>query len=171
MAIYIVDAKATKRRMVISVLQRRGIENYREFETGTAAWEAIVKQPPTFLILGEGLPDIESVALARRVRGTEATKHLAIVLISDRNEQEYVLGALESGVDDYLLTPFDSSVLVEKAHAAKERTVVRHEQAERIRRFEEQAMHAHSDEAPIHLDDSIASAAERLPLRRRSERV
>jgi len=60
---------------------------------------------PDAVVVDAGLPDMDGVALCRRLRS--AGNHVPVLMIGGRASTENCIDGLEAGADDYLPTPFD----------------------------------------------------------------
>lgn len=90
------------RRFLRATLSSRG---YRLVETGTGE-EGIslaASQRPDLIILDLGLPDIDGLVVAKRIREWAATP---ILVLSARGQERDKVAALDAGADDYVTKPF-----------------------------------------------------------------
>ena len=76
--------------------------------TGKEMLACIDSEAIDLVLLDLGLPDEDSLVLARQVR---ARSSLPIIVVTARKEQKDRLAALEIGADDYLTKPFDPEEL------------------------------------------------------------
>ncbi len=90
---------------------------YRVVEARSGA-EALVEastRGPDLVLLDLGLPDLDGVAVARRIREWSA---LPIVVISARGQERDKVEALDAGADDYLTKPFGTEELLARMRVA-----------------------------------------------------
>ena len=73
---------------------------------------------PDLVILDLGLPDIDGVEVARRLREWSA---LPIIVVSARGKEQDKVVALDAGADDYLTKPFGVGELLARVRAALRR--------------------------------------------------
>lgn len=67
---------------------------------------------PCQLILSDlMMPRVDGYQLVERLKSTDATRHLPIIMLTARADARDKLKALRLGVDDYLLKPFDEAEL------------------------------------------------------------
>lgn len=100
-----------------SLSRALGLEGFRPrtADGGLAALNAIRRQPPDIMVLDIGMPDVDGVAVTRRVR---ADGHdLPICILSARDEVADRVAGLEAGADDYVVKPFALEELVARLHA------------------------------------------------------
>ena len=70
---------------------------------------------PDLIILDLGLPDIDGVEVARRLREWSA---IPIVIVSARGKEQDKVVALDAGADDYLTKPFGVGELLARVRVA-----------------------------------------------------
>ena len=85
--------------------------------SGRDALQAIAARPPDLLILDLMLPQVDGLEICRRVRASEATAGLPIIMLTARAEESDRIVGLELGADDYLAKPFSPSELVARVRA------------------------------------------------------
>ncbi len=83
--------------------------------TGAGAAEALRLNPYDLVVLDLGLPDVDGLALCRRLRA-EGTGARVLVLTA-RDTLSDKVGGLDAGADDYLTKPFDFPELTARVRA------------------------------------------------------
>ena len=77
------------------------------FAESPRALEAILAHPPDLVVSDIMMPELDGIALARRVREDPRTSQVPVVLLSAREEVEAKLAGFGAGADDYVHKPFD----------------------------------------------------------------
>jgi two-component system, OmpR family, KDP operon response regulator KdpE len=95
-------------------------ENYRvaEASTAEAGLRLAVQQPPDFVILDLGLPDLDGQEVLRRLREWLTAP---VIVLTARDQEQQKVEALDAGADDYVTKPFGVGELL-----ARIRTALRH---------------------------------------------
>ena len=103
------------RRLLRVCLEANG---YRVLEaaTGTEGIAEAAQHPPDVVILDLGLPDMEGVAVLKRLR---EWSRVPVVVLSVRDREEDKIAALDSGADDYVTKPFSSGELLARLRVAQ----------------------------------------------------
>ena len=114
-----IDDEVQMRRLIRACLERNGYE-VLEAATGEDGIAAAIDSQPGVIILDLGLPDMDGMAVLRRLR--EWSKVPVIVLSVRDRDSDKVL-ALDSGANDYLSKPFSTNELL-----ARLRVVQRYQQ-------------------------------------------
>ena len=102
--------------LVARYLDKAGFTTARA-ASGRDALQAIARQPPDLLILDLMLPQVDGLEICRRVRASEATAGLPIIMLTARSDESDRIVGLELGADDYLAKPFSPGELVARVRA------------------------------------------------------
>jgi len=107
-------------------LRREGFRTARA-TTGAEALEAARTLQPSLIILDLMLPDIQGTEVCRRMRASEATREVPIIMLTARGEEIDRVVGFEVGADDYVVKA-DFSV---RELVLRVRAVLRRRRAER----------------------------------------
>lgn len=116
--IYLIEDQADLRDLVARSLADYGYA-VQGFATGQEALNAIQAQAPDLCLIDLGLPDMDGMAVMRRL-GDE--RSFGIIILTGRGGvSDRVLG-LELGADDYVVKPFEPRELVARVSSVLRRT-------------------------------------------------
>ena len=115
--ILVVEDDSTVRNLITTTLKSN---EYRFITapTGEAAIAAATSQQPDILFLDLGLPDMDGIAIIKRIR---SWSQMPIIVISARSEDADKVAALDAGADDYLTKPFSVTELLARLRVAQRR--------------------------------------------------
>src|SRR5438128_10458415 len=97
---------------------------------GKAALATARAAKPDLVVLDLGLPELDGLDVARRLRGES---NVPIVMLTGRSEESDKLVGLELGADDYVTKPFSPKELVARVRAVLRRAEGLRDDAETIR--------------------------------------
>ena len=149
--ILVIDDEAPIRRFLRASLDPKQFTLF-EAEDGESGIRAVAKKSPEVVLLDLGLPDMDGIEVARKLR--EWTE-VPIIVLSARGQEQDKVDALDAGADDYLTKPFGVSELF-----ARIRVALRHTRREEPPdtvieafgvRVDLAARQVHRDGAEVHL--------------------
>ena len=110
----VVEDEKEVRRFLCATLPAHG---YRvvEAHTGHQALVEAGTRSPSLILLDLGLPDIDGVEVARRVREWSP---VPMIVLSARGQERDKVAALDAGADDYLTKPFGVGELLARMRVA-----------------------------------------------------
>lgn len=113
----VIDDERQIRKLLRIVLEEEG---YRvlESETGKQGLSDVALRRPDVVLLDLGLPDIDGLAVLRRLR---EWSHVPVLILSVRDGPEDKVAALDAGADDYVTKPFEAAELLARLRAIQRR--------------------------------------------------
>ena len=115
--ILVVEDDSTVRNLITTTLKSNEYR-FMTAPTGEAAIAAATSQQPDILFLDLGLPDMDGIAIIKRIR---SWSQMPIIVISARSEDADKVAALDAGADDYLTKPFSVTELLARLRVAQRR--------------------------------------------------
>lgn len=86
-----------------------------------SAMQQINDSLPDLILLDWMLPDTPGVEFARRLRASQRTRNIPIIMLTARSEERDKVLGLESGADDYITKPFSPRELMARIRAVLRR--------------------------------------------------
>lgn len=120
MKIMVVDDDRDLVELLDYALRREGYEVAKAFD-GETAIESFGREKPDLVVLDLNLPKLAGFVVLERMR--RADEHVAILILSARQDESDVLRGLQLGADDYISKPFRPKELVARAKAILRRSV------------------------------------------------
>ncbi len=115
--ILVVDDEPQIARMLRTQLTARGYDVVH-MPTGTEGLLAVGDHPPDLVLLDLGLPDMEGIEVARRIREWSS---VPIIFLTVREDERSKVQALDAGGDDYVTKPFGLPELLARIRAVLRR--------------------------------------------------
>jgi len=112
--VLVVDDAATMRRIVRSLLRELGIKNVREAEDGEMAFEDLKRQKADLVVSDWAMPKMTGIELLRAIRQDTALKDTPVLMVTAESKKENIMEAVQAGVNNYIVKPFNSKTLEEK---------------------------------------------------------
>jgi len=111
----IIDDEIQIRRLLRVALEA---ENYQvhEAETGQQGLVEIANHKPAVILLDLGLPDMDGLAVLKRLREWSETP---VLVLSVRDDEAGKVAALDAGAEDYVTKPFSTPELLARLRAAQ----------------------------------------------------
>jgi two-component system KDP operon response regulator KdpE len=115
----VVDDERQIRKLLRIVLEE---DHYRvqECDCGRQGLAEIAARKPDVILLDLGLPDMDGLAVLKRLR---EWSHVPVLVLSVRDGPEDKVAALDAGADDYVTKPFESAELLARLRAIQRRMV------------------------------------------------
>ncbi len=103
--ILILEDQRGFRRVYRDVLEQDGYQ-VLEAANGEEGWEAILTQKPDLVLLDLGLPLLDGFQVLEKIRRSEQTKNIPVIVFSVLGEPRDVKKAIEMGANDYSVKGF-----------------------------------------------------------------
>jgi two-component system chemotaxis response regulator CheY len=114
MRILVVDDFQTMRRIIMNLLKQLGFNNVTEADDGTTAWERLQAETVDMVISDWNMPKMTGIDLLKKVRSNERTKAMPFIMVTAEGKRENVIIAVQAGVSNYIVKPFNAATLKEK---------------------------------------------------------
>ena len=124
MRIVVADDDASQRHYQSALLRRMGYEPLVA-EDGGRALELLQASDAAMMICDVDMPEMDGMALARRVRELELGRYVYVLMITGHHSREDRLAGMEAGADDFMSKPVDASILSLRVKAAER--IIRYE--------------------------------------------
>jgi type IV pilus assembly protein PilB len=104
--ILVVDDNSMVLKTVSQILKA---ENYQteSAENGIEALKAISKHKPDLIVTDLMMPEMDGMALIKKLKSQLATRLIPIIILTAKDEVDSEVRVIEAGADDYLTKPFN----------------------------------------------------------------
>lgn len=116
-SILIVEGDQARRSLLTQLLKQSGYR-VRAISRGDEAIPALEQDPPTLALLNWKLPGLSGLEVCRAIRAHRRLRGLPVILLTERDELEDRLAGIETGVDDYILQPYNDRELLARIRSA-----------------------------------------------------
>ena len=114
MRILVVDDFQTMRRIIINLLRQLGFTNVVEAQDGRIALEKVKDDKIDLVISDWNMPNMTGLEFLKEVRASEQYKDLPFIMVTAEGKKENVIAAVQAGVNNYIVKPFNAATLKEK---------------------------------------------------------
>ena len=112
--ILVVDDSSSLRKMVIASLRVIPGTSFTEASNGLEAIEQLSLQHFDAITLDMNMPDMNGMEVLQFIRTQEFYRHIPVVILTTRSDDNMRNTAAEAGATLYLNKPFDPKILAEK---------------------------------------------------------
>ena len=109
--VLIVDDSPTMRRILVNTVIKAGYPNLQEAEDGRDALAKMMAGKFDLLMTDWNMPNMCGLELVQAVRADANLKGIPILMVTTRNLKEDIIIAIKSGVNGYIVKPFDAKTL------------------------------------------------------------
>lgn len=114
MAVLVVDDASAMRRIMRGILKELGFKNIREVENGQLALDELRRRKVDFVVSDWNMPVMSGIDLLRAIRADENLKTTPVLMVTAEAKQENIIEAVQAGVNNYIVKPFNAQTLQEK---------------------------------------------------------
>lgn len=109
----VVDDSPLIRKIAKQILQKNGFDVI-EAENGKSALEMCKKFNPLGVLLDWEMPVLNGIEFLKQVNKADLNPNPKIIFCTSQNSFENIQKALEYGADEYIMKPFDESLIIQK---------------------------------------------------------
>ena len=110
----VVDDSSTMRRIIKNSLKAIGLDDVVEAENGEGALARLNSEKVDLVITDWNMPVMNGLELVMAMRSTAQLKQMPVLMITTMAEREDILKAMQAGVTNYVVKPFDAATLKKK---------------------------------------------------------
>ena len=114
MRLLVVDDSSTMRRIIRNNLKASGYEDVLEAENGEAALARLTMESVELVITDWNMPVMNGIELVTKMRSLPPFQATPVLMVTTVAEKENILQAMQAGVTNYVVKPFDGATLKQK---------------------------------------------------------
>jgi two-component system, chemotaxis family, chemotaxis protein CheY len=116
-SVLVVDDQQSMRGICKYILTQLGFTSIIEAKSGREALSKLEKQNVDLIISDWNMEDIDGLTLLRVIRKHPRTAGMPFIMATGRSDKEQVKEAISSGVNNYIIKPFDASTMRKRIEA------------------------------------------------------
>ena len=109
----VVDCQRADADSLRATLEKLGFDILHASNSAEAL-SSLAASPPDLILIHLRLPDVDGIELCRRIQLVSDRADIPIVFLSQSDDKELIVRALEAGGMDYLVQPFHKSELLSR---------------------------------------------------------
>jgi two-component system chemotaxis response regulator CheY len=109
----VVDDSRVIRRVACRILAALAFET-EEAADGESALQSCRRKMPDVILLDWQIPNMDGIEFLRTLRGEQGGNNPVVVFCTTENDLFQITEALGAGADDYIMKPFDRSIIESK---------------------------------------------------------
>ena len=135
-------------------------------EDGLSALAQIKKQAPDLVLLDILMPEMDGYEVLECLKSSQDLRHIPVIMISAVDELESVVRCIEKGADDYLIKPFNPTLLKARINACLEKKKLHDEEhrlntklmetLEQLRKAQKELVESKRGEAMLEMAVNVA---------------
>jgi len=110
----VVDDSSTMRRILRNNLKSLGFEDVIEAENGERAFTRLQAESVDIVITDWNMPVMSGLELVAAIRSNPTLKQTPVLMVTTVAEKDEILKAMQAGVTNYVVKPFDAATLKKK---------------------------------------------------------
>lgn len=115
--ILVADDSQTMRIVIRGLLREMGCVNLDEAADGDVALQKVRSNKYDLVVLDNQMPKMHGISLLERVRASEETQHVAIVMVTAELSRGLAIKAAQIGINDLIVKPFSAASFTQRMGA------------------------------------------------------
>jgi sigma-B regulation protein RsbU (phosphoserine phosphatase) len=134
--VLVADANEANREVLSRRLQRQGMK-VDTVADGKQILKLVSKGMFDVILLDVMIPGLDGFSVLQQLKASAETRHVPVIMISERDEMDMVIRCIEAGAEDYLPQPFNPILLRARISACLEKKLLRETDQQHLRTIEE----------------------------------
>jgi sigma-B regulation protein RsbU (phosphoserine phosphatase) len=136
--VLVVDDVADNRDILVRRLGRLGISLVEQATNGREALEAIARQTFDLILLDIMMPEMDGFEVLQNLKAQDKLVDLPVIVISALTDLDPVVRCIELGAEDFILKPFNATLLRARILSTLEKKKLRDAMREELARKQEE---------------------------------
>lgn len=118
--ILVIEDEEDIQELLLYIIRKEGYQA-AAVDSGERGLKAAIRQHPDLIILDLMLPGMDGLSVCRKLKASEDTRDIRIIIVSAKGEEADIVAGLELGADDYVTKPFTPGILMARMRAVLRR--------------------------------------------------
>jgi CheY-like chemotaxis protein len=104
-------------QVIVTIIEKVLRKNGYKVITANDGLECIKKvddESPDLILLDNMMPNMNGQAVLSKLKASKKTADIPVIMVTALNDQEHITGAQKGGAVEYVVKPFDYTMLLEK---------------------------------------------------------
>lgn len=110
--ILIIDDTEFMIKLTTDILREAGYEVIITASNGLQGLQKVSEEKPDLVILDAVMPSMDGFEVLKILRDDECNKNMAIIVLSNQDNEDDKIACLEKGANDYIIKPFNGREFV-----------------------------------------------------------
>jgi two-component system, chemotaxis family, chemotaxis protein CheY len=115
----VVDDSKLIRQSIMKVLKELGFSETMGAENGAVGLKKLGKEPVDLIVSDWVNPGMTGLEFLKAIRADAKLKGTAFIMVTSESDKEKVMEAIQAGVNQFVVKPFNAMQLEEKINAIK----------------------------------------------------
>ena len=111
--VFVVDDNKITVKLLKRTLESNGYDVQEAYD-GIDCLEKVAQRPPDAIVLDVMMPRLDGYGTVQRIKASEETAGIPVVIVTALNDVANQLKAIEMGADDFLSKPVENKLLIAK---------------------------------------------------------
>ena len=116
-SVLLVDDQQSMRSLARFALESFGVRSLLEAKSGREAIQLMETRSFSLIISDWNMDDVDGLTFLKVVRKHPRTKTTPFIMLTGQSDREQVKQAIDAGVNNYVIKPFDAATLRKKVEA------------------------------------------------------
>ncbi len=134
--ILVVDDLNINRHVVVRHLSERGFDHILEAANGREALETLATHDIDLVLLDVMMPEVDGYEVLSKMKSDGNMRHIPVIMITAVDDMESTVRCIENGAEDYLLKPFNPTLLNARINACLEKKRLQDVEREYLRHYD-----------------------------------
>ena len=114
MRILIVDDSPVMRSLIKRLLASMGLTEVTDAPDGAQALQAVAANPFDLILMDWRMPVLSGLDTLKRLKANPDFCQIPVVMVTSESQKAMILEAIQAGAANYIVKPFNESILKEK---------------------------------------------------------